>query len=174
VIADEDLMREVAGGSRAALEALFERYRGPIWRFFRRRVADSARAEELAQEVFLALLRNAGRYEPRSNFRSYLFAIAFNLLLAERRSASKKVVDPIDHEPAAPRGLDADASLWVRRALGELDRDDREILMLREYEQLSYQEIAVVCRLPLNTVRTRLFRAREALRAALMPESRGK
>jgi len=173
VIADEDLMREVRGGSRVALETLFGRYRGPIWRFFRRRVADPARAEELAQEVFLALLQNAARYEPRAAFRSYLFAIAFNLLQTERRVASKALIDPIESEPAAPGGLDADTSLWVRRALAELDRDEREILMLREYEQLSYQEIAEVCRLPLNTVRTRLFRARAALRAALMPESRG-
>ena len=166
-------MREVSGGSRAALESLFERYRGPIWRFFRRRVADPSRAEELAQEVFLALLRSAPRYEPRGTFRSYLFAVAFNLLLAERRRAAVQV-DPIESDPPAPAAPDADATLWVRHALAELDPDDRELLMLREYEQLSYQEIADVYRVPLNTVRTRLFRARAALRATLLPEGRGK
>jgi RNA polymerase sigma-70 factor (ECF subfamily) len=57
--------------------------------------------------------------------------------------------------------------LWVRDALARLDADDREILMLREYEDLSYQEIADVRAMPLNTVRSRLFRARMALRAAL-------
>jgi RNA polymerase sigma-70 factor, ECF subfamily len=57
--------------------------------------------------------------------------------------------------------------MWVRRAIGELDASDREILMLREYEELTYQEIADLRRIPLNTVRSRLFRARLALKAAL-------
>ena len=57
--------------------------------------------------------------------------------------------------------------MWVRGALGELDADDREMLMLREYEQLSYQEIADLKQMPLNTVRSRLFRARMALKAML-------
>ena len=57
--------------------------------------------------------------------------------------------------------------MWVRSALGELDADDREMLMLREYEQLSYQEIADLKQMPLNTVRSRLFRARMALKAML-------
>jgi RNA polymerase sigma-70 factor, ECF subfamily len=63
VIADDDLMRELKGGSNAALEMLFERYRAAVWQFFRRRLSDPARAEELAQEVFVALLRNAARYD---------------------------------------------------------------------------------------------------------------
>jgi RNA polymerase sigma-70 factor (ECF subfamily) len=73
VIADDDLMRELKGGSNAALEMLFERYRAAVWQFFRRRLSDPARAEELAQEVFVVLMRNAARYEPRASFRSYLF-----------------------------------------------------------------------------------------------------
>lgn len=172
MIEDDDLMRELKGGSHAALEVLFERYRVPVWQFFRRRLSDPARSEELAQEVFLALLRNAARYEPRATFRSYLFGMAFNLLLAERRKAAGRRTEPLDVEPAAPRTIGADDSLWVRGALARLDDDDREILMLREYEQLSYQEIADLYRMPLNTVRTRLFRARMALRAALVPDAR--
>jgi RNA polymerase sigma-70 factor, ECF subfamily len=59
--------------------------------------------------------------------------------------------------------------LWVRRALEHLEKADREVLMLREYEQLSYSEIAGILRLPVNTVRSRLFRARMALKEKLMP-----
>jgi RNA polymerase sigma-70 factor, ECF subfamily len=172
VIADDDLMRELKGGSHAALEILFERYRAAVWQFFRRRLNDPARAEELAQEVFMALLRNAGRYEPRASFRSYLFGIAFNLLLAERRKAAAQRTEPLDQEPAASTMMSADDSLWVRRALARLEDDDREILLLREYEHLSYQEIADLYRMPLNTVKTRLFRARMALKAALVPDER--
>lgn len=170
MVIDEDLMREIQRGSRAAFEAIFERYRGPIWRFFRRRLADAGRAEELAQDVFLGVLQNAARYQPRAPFRSYLFGIAWNILLAERRQAAQRAAEPLEGDLLATGAIDADRSLWVRQALAELDADDREILMLREYEQLSYQEIADLCGMPLNTVRTRLFRARVALRAALMPQ----
>jgi RNA polymerase sigma-70 factor (ECF subfamily) len=171
VIADDDLMRELKGGSNAALEMLFERYRAAVWQFFRRRLGDPARAEELAQEVFVVLMRNAARYEPRASFRSYLFGVAFNLMLAERRKAARQRTEPLDQEPAASLTMSADDSLWLRRALARLDDDDREILLLREYEHLTYQEIADLYRMPLNTVRTRLFRARMALKAALVPDA---
>jgi RNA polymerase sigma-70 factor (ECF subfamily) len=67
---------------------------------------------------------------------------------------------------------DCDAALWVRRAVEKLDASEREILMLREYEQLSYSEIAQLLRIPVNTVRSRLFRARLALKIWLEPEKR--
>ena len=81
-------MLEVRGGSRPAFEALFERYKDAIWRFYRRRIDDPGRAEELVQDVFVAILQGARRYEPRAAFRTYLFGIAYNLLLAERRAVS--------------------------------------------------------------------------------------
>ena len=62
-------------------------------------------------------------------------------------------------------------SLWIREALAKLDETEREILMLREYEQLSYAEIAELLRMPVNTVRSRLFRARMALRDCLKGEA---
>ena len=71
-----------------------------------------------------------------------------------------------DADPASPYA-DPDAAIWVRDALATLDDGDREVLMLREYEQLSYQEIADLRGIPLNTVRSRLFRARQALKEAL-------
>ena len=164
---DEQLMIDVRGGSREAFEMLFERYRGLVWRFFRRRVATAARAEELAQDVFVAILVNAPGYEPRAAFRSYLFGIAYNLLLAERRQAARHPAEAVT-DVAAP-DAHPDDSLWITRALATLDTDHREILMLREYEQLSYLEIANLLHIPLNTVRSRLLRARIDLRTALSP-----
>jgi len=70
-------------------------------------------------------------------------------------------------EPAA--GASPETALWIREALAKLEPNEREILMLREYEQLSYDEIAGLLRVPVNTVRTRLFRARMSLRAMLEP-----
>lgn len=108
-------MAAVRGGSQDAFAALFDRYRDPVWRFFRRRVADRGRAEELTQDTFVAILEGARRYEARGPFRSYLFGVAYNILLADRRKA---VVQPTvaAGETAAP-AADRDAVLWIRAAL---------------------------------------------------------
>jgi RNA polymerase sigma-70 factor (ECF subfamily) len=163
---DETLMLEFRRGSREAFDELFARYRQPLYGYFRRRLPSSARAEELAQDTFLAVLRATARYEPRASVRSYLFGIAWNLVSGERRKSGAPVAGS-SGEPVATES--PDAALWVRQALERLDDGEREILMLREYEQLSYDEIAALLRLPVNTVRSRLFRARMALRESLDP-----
>ena len=164
---DEALAAEVRKGSQPAFETLFERYREPVWRFFRRRIADAGKAEELAQDTFVAILEGAKRYEQRGTFRSYLFGTAYNVLLADRRKASFRATDELLPDTPDTRDSGPEAGIWVRDALGQLEESEREILMLREYEQLSYQEIADVRGTPVNTVRSQLFRARVALKNAL-------
>jgi RNA polymerase sigma-70 factor (ECF subfamily) len=127
-------------------------------------------AEELAQDTFVALIRGVTRYEARATFRTYLFGIAYNVLHASRRAARHGTAEMLEVDPPDSRFADPDAALWVRPAIGRLDETDREILMLREYEELGYQDIADLLRLPLNTVRSRLFRARMAIKAALVQE----
>jgi len=167
-ISDEALMREFQGGSRPAFEHLYERYRGPLYGFFRRRLNGDQRAEDLAQEVFLAVIRAAEHYEPTALVRTYLYGIAMNLLAVERRRIAKD--SPPGKESPEPATREAaDSVLWIRQGLEKLDDSEREILMLREYEQLSYAEIADLIHLPVNTVRSRLFRARMALKAHLEP-----
>lgn len=158
-------------GSTEAFEELFQRYRQAIWAYFRRRLPDAGRAEELAQEVFVAVLQGAERYQPRALFRTYVYGIAFNLLSAERRRWRRRAEEPMDEVRVMATPHDPDTGLWVRRALQQLEESDREIVMLREYEQLSYAEIADLLQLPLNTVRSRLFRARLELRRLLVPET---
>jgi len=166
---DERLILEFTHGSAEAFEELFHRYRDALWGFFRRRLTDPQRAEELAQETFLAIVRAAGRYEPRALFRTYLYAIALKILRAERRKAAFRAAFlGGDKHHADPAARDAtETGVWVRRAVAKLEPIEREILMLREYEQLSYAEIADVMCVPVNTVRSRLFRARMALRDLL-------
>jgi RNA polymerase sigma-70 factor (ECF subfamily) len=165
---DDHLVFEFQQGSREAFTELFGRYRDPLYGFFRRRLESPARAEELTEECFLALLRNVVRYEPRAGFRSYLYGIAIHMVSAERRKAGREV--PNDGASADPPAHEnTDAVVWVRSALGRLDPMDREVLMLREYEQLSYAEIGALLRLPINTVRSRLYRARMALKEHLLP-----
>jgi RNA polymerase sigma-70 factor (ECF subfamily) len=168
---DEALMLEFQGGSRTAFEELFARYHKPLYGFFRRRLTNSEPAEDLAQETFLAVIRAVSRYEPRASVRTYLYGIALKLLAAERRkiSASGKLAQPA---PEPKTDGTPEYVLWVRQAMEKLDASDREILMLREYEQLSYSDIAELLRIPLNTVRSRLFRSRLALKSYLGSEGK--
>ena len=172
-LSDERLMLAFSQGSSEAFTELFQRYKQPVYGFFRRRVADPAHAEELAQETFLALLRAATRYEPRALFRTYLYAIGFKILRAHRRKvAFRATFFGHRNSSADPARRDAtEAGLWVRRAVEKLEPIEREIVMLREFEQLSYAEIADLLELPVNTVRSRLFRTRTALRDLLEPSS---
>ena len=168
---DEALMLQFQGGSRAAFEELFARYRKPLYGFFGRRLNNRERAEDLTQETFLAVIRAASRYEPRASLRTYLFGIALKLLAAERRKFLSHSTSG-QRAPEPKTGGAPECVLWVRQAMEKLDAPDREILMLREYEQLSYSDIAELLRIPLNTVRSRLFRSRLALKSYLESEAK--
>jgi RNA polymerase sigma-70 factor (ECF subfamily) len=166
---DEQLMAAFKGGVADAFTTLFVRYKQPLFGFFLRRVADPSQAEELTQETFIAVLRATSRYEASALFRTWLYAIGFKILRAHRRKAAFRAMfqgeQPAGREPAIEDDLDA--RLLVREAVGKLDPMHREVLLLREFEGLSYAEIAELLRLPVNTVRSRLFRARMALRDLL-------
>jgi RNA polymerase sigma-70 factor (ECF subfamily) len=164
MVSDEALMLEFRGGSREAFEEIFARYREPLYGFFRRRLDSRDRAEDLTQDTFVAVIRGADRYEPRALLKTYLFGIALKLLAAERRKGSRTVPGGPEPERIA---LEADEGLWVRQAIARLEPAEREVLMLREYDQLSYTEISGLLRIPVNTVRSRLFRARMALKRNL-------
>src|SRR6202158_1370135 len=167
---DERLMLAFSKGSSDAFSELFSRYKQPIFGFFRRRVAEPAHAEELTQETFLALLRAAARYEPRALFRTYLYAIGLKILRAHRRKAAfRATFFRHQNNPDPAKADPTEASLWVRRAVKKLAPIDREILMLREFEQLSYAEIADLLKLHVNPLPSPLSRARPALRALLEP-----
>jgi RNA polymerase sigma-70 factor, ECF subfamily len=172
-MSDERLMIAFSKGSTEAFSELFRRYKQPVYGFFRRRIVESALAEELSQETFIVLLRSAARYEQRALFRTYLYAIAFKTLSSYRRKAAFRAMFFGQRKLAeeASRPDVTEKSLWVRRAVERLEPVDREIVMLREFEELSYAEISELLRLPLNTVRTRLFRARVALRKLLEPSA---
>jgi len=166
---DEQLMFAFQRGSSEAFTHLFHRYQQPLFGFFRRRVTDASLAEELTQETFIAVLRRIAHYKAVSLFRTYLYAIGFHVLRSYRRKAFFRAgftgTAAIEHEPATGPSFESD--FLLRQALRKLDRVDREVLLLREFEQLAYAEIAVILHLPVNTVRSRLFRARSALRELL-------
>jgi RNA polymerase sigma-70 factor (ECF subfamily) len=172
MISDEALMLEFQAGSRAAFEELFARYHKLLHSFFGRRLNNPERAEDLAQETFLAVIRAASRYEPRALVRTYLYGIALKLLAAERRKGvTSSTFGQLAPEPKIDRS--PESVLWIRQAMEKLDAPEREILMLREYEQLSYSDISELLRIPVNTVRSRLFRSRLALKSYLESRATG-
>jgi RNA polymerase sigma-70 factor, ECF subfamily len=170
MLSDEQLMLEFQSGKSWAFDQLFQRYRNPVYGFFRRRLHNVNRAEDMAQETFIVVLRGAERYEVRAKFRTYLYAVALKLLWTECR---RELREPQSISAADEVGSESDSltGTWIRDALARLDADHREVLMLREYEQLSYEEIAELLQIPINTVRSRLFRARGELKALLEPQT---
>jgi RNA polymerase sigma-70 factor (ECF subfamily) len=172
---DEQLMLAHQRGEADAFAELFARYRQAVYGFFRRRLEHAARAEELAQEVFVALLHGTERWEPRASVRTWVFSIAMKMVWAERRRAAREAgavaIEAVDaalvSSASAGGSAKADAALAVRQAVERLEEGEREVLLLREYEQLRYDEIAALLGVPVGTVRSRLFRARMALKDLL-------
>jgi RNA polymerase sigma-70 factor, ECF subfamily len=117
------------------------------------------------------VIRATSRYKPRALVRTYLYGIALKLLAAERRKQFGSALPTQAGQEPTDNASDTTlwVTLWVRQAINSLDAPEREILMLRQYEQLSYSEIAELLRLPVNTVRSRLFRSRMALKSYLEP-----
>lgn len=132
-------------------------------------------AEDLTQEVFLRVVRHQDRYEPRDSERGWLFRIARNLLADRGRRLSREPdqVELADATTATatPRHH---ATLILDLALDRLSALDREVFLLRELGGLGYQEIAASCGMTVAAVRSRIFRARLALRGALAPAAQVK
>jgi len=162
---DEELMQAFKRGESPAFRELFDRYKNPIYAFVRRRVDNPGRAEEITQDIFMALVQRRNGYEVRARFRTYLYRIALNRIASEHRKKDEAV-----NEAAAPTSSgDPSIVQQVRDALERLEPEQKQVVMLREYEGLSYQEIADLLSVPVGTVRSRLFRAKLALKEMLAP-----
>ncbi|MBN2498622.1 MAG: RNA polymerase sigma factor [Deltaproteobacteria bacterium] len=170
---DEELMMEYRDKREPeAMVALFRRYRRPLYAYLARRTGSPSRAEDLVQEVFAALMTGADRYEPSGSFKAYIYRIAANLSAKEWRSYRRRVQlasEPVSGAEPADEVLDGEqAARAVKRALLALDDEQREPILLREYQGLSYAEIATVLDLPAGTVKSRIARGKLALRRALL------
>jgi len=140
---------------------------------------DAAEAEDLVQETHVKALRGFSGFQAGTNFRAWIFRILRNAFLNSRAGLKMVALDPDDEEPASdapsPEAvLVAQANReTVRAALTELAVPQREILLLCEVEEMSYEEIAQVLSIPIGTVMSRLYRARKALRAVLLGNFQG-
>lgn len=173
---DEQLLAEAANGDRNAFQTLYERYRDPIFRFTYRLLGSAEAAEDVAHDCFLSLMQYPGRFDPsRASLRTYIYAAARNLAAKRYHSSGREAgLDELGTEPASGDGhspmasvLEGELAAEVERAVASLPPLQREALVLFEYEELSLAEIAAVVGADSNTVKARLFRAREKLRNRL-------
>jgi len=188
---DFTLINRAKAGEREAFGLLAQRYGKAVLNLINKMIWDRTVAEDLWQETFVRALENITTYEPYQSgagagqsLAPWLYRIAANLTLDELRrrgrwrlfswdlfkpryaqeSDSEAVYDPPANEPDAPALLESREDVQrVRRALDTLPPHWRMILVLREYQDLPYEEIAKILRVPLGTVRSRLARAREQL-----------
>lgn len=143
-----------------AFESLYNSHFVPVRNFLRIYLGDSAIVEDVAQDTFLQFWQSPNAFDPaRSNLRAYLFGIA-------RKKAADWWRQQEKPGNAAPEGvsLHTGPSLLMSDALQQLEPDLRNVLWLREVEGYSYDELAAILGLPLGTVKSRLFSAREQLR----------
>ncbi len=178
-IPDQELIAATLAGSEAAFEGLVVRYQDRLFRLLGRYCRDAVECEDLAQEVFLKVFRKLHTFQGDSAFYTWLYRIAVNAATDHISRASSRRLRLVDDDavldtggereeqsPSAPLLRDELAAV-TRAIVDSLPEKFRTILVLREFEDLSYTEIAAVLQIQLGTVESRLFRARQRFREAL-------
>lgn len=187
-VSDEILMARVLRGDEQAFSALVARYTHPLFALFTRLLDDRQLAEDLCQDTFLRIYQRAEEYDPTRPFSAWLYTIATRLgidALRRRKKATALFTSLDDQsrgqeegkplgETLAGSGRDPgielekrEEGMRVRKALATISPEARLVLILRHYQELSYQEISAVLDCPVGTVKSRLHYAIQSLRAAL-------
>lgn len=185
---DEELMLQYAQGDARAFEVLYQRHRGPLFRYVSRQVSSRAQAEELFQDVWTNVIRNRERYEVRARFTTWLYRIAHNRLVDSYREAGRHPTVSLDatsdgdETDAAPEAATVPASVQasaerqlgaeraverLRQAIDELPADQREAFLLQEETDLTLEDIARLVGVGRETIKSRLRYASAKLRAAV-------
>jgi RNA polymerase sigma-70 factor, ECF subfamily len=154
-------------GDREAFGALVERHRDSVYRVVRGVLADAAECEDVTQDVFVRAWESLARFRGESGLFTWLYRIAVNAALrARERRRPAPVAEVPETEAPRPREADEDGPslATLQRLLSELPDEYRVIVVLRDLEGLSYQDIASTLEIPMGTVESRLFRARGQLR----------
>lgn len=177
---DEALIDRYARGDAAAFAVLYKRHEMRIWRYLERNIGNQSTADELLQEVWFAVARDAPRYQASARFTSWLFAIAHNRMIDSVRASRPHVsLEALGYE-AAPvlEQLTADATPLaavvtrdqasaLKRALQQLPREQREAFLLQVEGDLSVEEVAAITQASFETTKSRLRYARTKLRELL-------
>jgi len=182
---DKELVQKVQQGDKSAYDLLVIKYQHKIVQLVNRFVKDPSEAQDVAQEAFIKAYRALGNFRGDSAFYTWLYRIAINTaknyLLSRSRRYSDYEVDVQDAEQVenAPqlKGMDTPDNVLmneqivevIKSAIEKLPDEMRTAIMLREFEGMSYEEIAQAMDCPVGTVRSRIFRAREAIDKKLTP-----
>ena len=177
---DADIMRRIRAGDRAAVDALYDRFRRPAFALARRILADDNLAEDVLQEVFLGVWRDPSAYDgARGSFSSWLLAVVHHKAVdavrreeSQRRRQTLAQEDLALDEPMAARDVEEEAwtrvvAAQVRSALGALSGPQREALTLAYYGGYTQREVAALTGTPLGTVKTRMLAGMRRLKAEL-------
>ncbi len=182
---DEELVSRVQHGDKAAFDLLVIKYQHKIIQLVNRYVKDPSEAQDVAQEAFIKAYRALGAFRGEATFYTWLYRIAINtaknyLILRARRHSNYQLdiqeVEAIGNEPQL-QGMDTPEQLilneeimtTLNKAIENLPEEMQLAFKLREFEGLSYEEIALAMDCPIGTIRSRLFRAREAIDKQLSP-----
>ena len=171
---DNVLMGQVSGGEVAKMAILFERHSRPLFRYFVSMNHNRELSEDLVQDVFFRMLRYRASYDSKQSFTAWMYQIARNANVDQAQKRRGEVVgidefgdrrpDPPSEAPGpeemAAKGQDL---ALLRRALDRLPDDKREVLILSRFQNMKYEEIAVVLGCEVGTVKVRVFRAIRAL-----------
>ena len=168
---DRDLLTSIAVGDRSAMRAFYDRYNVQVYRFVLRLIRDASKAEDVVSEVFFVVWRQAGRFEYRSEVSTWVLAIARYKAISVMRqrqdepledAAAHEIVDEANDSQVALEKKDTAAVL--RGCLTRLSAKHREVIDLVYYHEKSVNEVAEIIGVPTNTVKTRLFYARQQMR----------
>jgi RNA polymerase sigma-70 factor (ECF subfamily) len=180
---DEELIAAALAGDQGRFGDLVERYQGRLVNYLYRLVRDLDEAHELAQEAFLKVYQALDRYNPEYKFSTWLFRVAQNTAIDQIRKRRIRLVSmqrPVDAEgearewdlagddPGPYRRLrNRERGAAMQEAIDALPWEYRELILLRHFGELSYDEIAGLKKMPLGTVKNKLFRARQMLKGEL-------
>ena len=147
---------------------MLARYKSPIVNFCYRLLGDAGDADDVAQDVFVRVYQRIGDYRPRGKFSTWLFAMARNACIDRLRYRKRHPTEPLEGapEPATTAQYD-DAVEHIAAAIAELPEEQRTAIVLAEYHELSYAEIAGVMKCSEKSVESRLYRAKQTLRQRL-------
>jgi RNA polymerase sigma-70 factor (ECF subfamily) len=167
---DRALVRQYLEGHRDAASGLVDRYQQRLFNVALRMVGNVQDAEDVTQTVFLNAFLKLRTYDPTYRFFSWIYRMTVNesLNALKRRRRLVALAEESDiPAPGAPADRTTEAEDRVGRALQQLRPDDRAVVVLKHFLSFSYEEIAEVLEVPVKTVKSRLFEARERLRLAL-------
>ncbi len=169
---DELIVVRCQLGERAAFDLLIRRWSPLLYGHARRLAGDDELARDLAQDIWLRVLRGIASLRDAAQFRAWLFGIAHRAFADRLRVRyAEPAAVTLEHEAIAAAPFDDEMLVEVLlRHLGRLPPPERELLTLFHLQELSLEEVAAVLDIPVGTVKSRLFRARAALRALMRPE----